>query len=150
MLLVFAVFAAAPLIFFYIWKIESPKEVKRTPSMAQESNSSAPVADVPAHYETAEGLSVLGSSLAPEQFEGTTRAGYQAAKEIPQTLAQLPCYCHCDQGMGHKSLYSCFKDRHAANCDICVNEALEALRLEREGKMTPVQIRQRIISEYAE
>jgi hypothetical protein len=46
--------------------------------------------------------------------------------------------------MGHKSLYSCFEDDHAAHCAVCVNEALLAYKLEKEGKMTTAQIRDRI------
>jgi hypothetical protein len=73
-----------------------------------------------------------------------TRDAYRAAREIPVTLAQMPCYCYCDRGMGHKSLYSCFEDDHAAHCAVCVNEALLAFKLEREGKLSTAQIRDRI------
>jgi hypothetical protein len=45
--------------------------------------------------------------------------------------------------MGHKSLYSCFEDDHASHCATCVNEALLAAKLEKEGKTAP-QIRDRI------
>ncbi len=98
---------------------------------------------VPAYFETAPSRSSLGPTLAPEKFEGLTRDAYHAAREIPTTLAQLPCYCYCDRGMGHKSLYSCFEDDHASHCAVCVNEALLALKLEKEGMSAP-QIRDRI------
>jgi uncharacterized protein with PCYCGC motif len=99
---------------------------------------------VPAHFETAPSRASLGPTLAPEKFEGLTRDAYRAAREIGVTLAQMPCYCHCDRGMGHKSLYSCFEDDHAAHCAVCVNEALLAYKLEKEGKLTAPQIRDRI------
>lgn len=102
---------------------------------------------VPAHYEQAPSLSSLGPTLSPEKFTGMTRAAYQAAREIPQTIAQMPCYCHCDQSLGHKSLHSCFEDDHAAHCAVCTNEALVAYRLQKQG-LTPKQIRERIIAEY--
>ena len=102
---------------------------------------------IPAHFETAPSRSSLGPTLAPEKFEGLTRDAYRAAREIPTTLAQMPCYCHCDRGMGHKSLYSCFEDEHASHCAVCVNEALMALKLEKEGKTAP-EIRQRIIEAF--
>jgi hypothetical protein len=98
---------------------------------------------VPAYYETAPSRGSLGPTLAPEKFEGLTRDAYRAAREISTTLAQLPCYCYCDRGMGHKSLYSCFEDDHASHCAVCVNEALLAHKLEKEGKSAP-QIRERI------
>ena len=70
-------------------------------------------------------------------------------KEIPRTIAQLPCYCHCDKGFGHKSLYTCFEDDHAAHCAVCVDEALLAYRLEKDEKLKPEQIRERIIAHYS-
>src|SRR6476619_4958152 len=55
----------------------------------------APMAQtMPAHYETAPSRSSLGPTLDPDKFTGLTRDAYRAAREIPQTLAQLPCYCH--------------------------------------------------------
>lgn len=92
----------------------------------------------------------LGPTLEPEKFTGITREAYRAVKQIPTTIAQLPCYCHCDEGFGHKSLYSCFEDDHAAHCAVCVNEALLALKLEREQKLTPAQIRERIVQQYSQ
>jgi hypothetical protein len=67
---------------------------------------------------------------------------------IPQTLAQLPCYCHCDESIGHKSLYSCFVDEHASQCAVCVREALTAYQLQSQG-LAPAKIRERIIAEYS-
>jgi len=104
---------------------------------------------VPAHFEVPPSKSSLGPTLDPSQFSGVTRDAYRAAREIPVTLAQLPCYCHCDQGFGHKSLYSCYEDDHASHCDVCVREALLALRLEKEQKMTPAQIRDTIVAQYS-
>jgi hypothetical protein len=91
----------------------------------------------------------LGPTLDPSSFTDITRDAYRAAREIPVTLAQLPCYCHCDQGFGHKSLYSCFEDDHASHCDVCVREALLALKLEKEEKMSPAQIRDTIVAQYS-
>jgi hypothetical protein len=104
---------------------------------------------IPAYLKVAPAKASLGPTLAPEKFTGITRDAYRAAREIPVTMAQLPCYCHCDQGFGHKSLYSCFEDDHAAHCDVCVREALLALKLEKEQKMTPAQIRETIVKQYS-
>jgi Protein of unknown function with PCYCGC motif len=105
---------------------------------------------VPAHFEQAPNRSTLGPTLPPEQFTGVVRDAYRAAREIPQTIAQMPCYCHCDRGMGHKSLYSCFEDDHASHCAVCVNEALLTLKLEREGKLSPAQIRDKIVEQFGQ
>ena len=104
--------------------------------------------EVPAFEVSLAALKNLAPTLAPEKFSGKQKLGYLAAKEIPQTLAQLPCYCHCDKGFGHKSLHTCFVDDHAAHCAICIDEALLALKLEKQEKLTPEQIRERIIAQY--
>ena len=107
------------------------------------------VARVPAFQIDELSLKTLGPTLAPEKFVGKTREAYKAVKAIPRTIAQLPCYCECDKGFGHKSLYSCYEDDHAAQCAVCVDEVLLALRLQKEEKLTPEQIRERIIAQYS-
>lgn len=115
---------------------------------AHASHTSQP-ARVPA-YQTAAASKDLGPTLAPDKFIGKTREAYRVAKQIPATLAQLPCYCECDRGFGHKSLHSCFEDDHASHCAVCVDEALLAYKLQTQNKMTPEQVRQRIIEKYSE
>ena len=102
---------------------------------------------VPAHYEIAPDVGTLPVTLSPEIFTGNKRLAYQAAKEIPQILAQLPCYCHCDRSEGHKSLHSCFESEHGENCGICIGEALMAYNLDKQG-VAVSEIRKRIIAAY--
>lgn len=103
---------------------------------------------VPKFAATAADLKNLPPVLPASQFTGMTRMAYAAVKEIPQTIAQLPCYCHCDEGFGHKSLQTCFVDDHAAHCAVCVEEALLAYKLQKEERLSPAQIRERIIAQY--
>lgn len=103
---------------------------------------------VPA-YQSASEVRTLGPTLAPAQFVGKTRDAYRAAQLIPETLAQLPCYCHCDQSFGHKSLHSCFEDDHASQCAVCTDEALLAYQLEKQQRLTPEQVRKIIIEKYS-
>lgn len=122
----------------------------QTPAPTQHEHSTTATANtVPAHFEVPPSKSSLGPTLNPESFTGPARDAYRAAREISVTLAQLPCYCHCDQGFGHKSLYSCFESDHAAHCAVCVQEALLALKLEKEGK-SPSQIRDTIVAQYSQ
>ena len=53
-------------------------------------------------------------TLDPAQFVGKTAAAHRVAREIPDVLDQLYCYCGCDKHQGHKSLLSCYTDGHAA------------------------------------
>lgn len=124
-----------------------PKPSQSNSHVANHSASVTP-AGVPA-YQSALEAQTLKATLAPAQFVGKTRDAYKAAQQIPETLAQLPCYCHCDEGFGHKSLHSCFEDDHASHCAVCVDEALLAYKLQKEQKLSPEQIRKIVISKYA-
>lgn len=128
--------------------LNNERRVSSTPPQSGSNAANPPAQRVPAHYETAPGKNSLAPTLPPERFPGKTREAYQVAKEIPQTLAQLPCYCHCDQSIGHKSLQGCFVDEHASMCAVCVNEALTAAQLQKQG-LTPAQIRERVVAEYS-
>jgi hypothetical protein len=121
-------------------------EPPASPSESRLNDSS--ITRVPA-YQSASQIDKLEPTLPPAQFVGKARAAYQAAKEIPQTLAQLPCYCECDLAFGHQSLQSCFVDDHASQCAVCVDEALLAYKLQKEDKLTPDQVREVIIEKYS-
>ncbi len=53
-------------------------------------------------------------TLDPALFVGKAALAHRVAREIPDTLDQLYCYCECDKHVGHKSLLSCYTDGHAA------------------------------------
>ena len=53
-------------------------------------------------------------TLDPDRFVGKAALAHRVAREIPDTLDQLYCYCECDKHSGHKSLLSCYTDGHAA------------------------------------
>jgi hypothetical protein len=117
---------------------------------SHEGHSHGAPGRVPRFAATAADLKNLPPVLPASQFTGMTRMAYAAVKEIPQTIAQLPCYCHCDEGFGHKSLQTCFVDDHAAHCAVCVEEALLAYKLQKEQRLSPAQIRERIIAQYGQ
>ncbi len=51
----------------------------------------------------------------PSMFMGQTRAAYAAAKKYPEILNEVYCYCYCDEPpFHHKTLLSCFTDKHGA------------------------------------
>ena len=118
------------------------------PSLAQaQQREFAVTGRVPAYYQTPPDVNMLPPTLSPAIFTGNKRLAYQAAKEIPQTLAQLPCYCHCDRSHNHKSLHSCFESEHGENCGICIGEALMAHNLQKQG-VSVSEIRKQIIAAY--
>jgi hypothetical protein len=119
-------------------------EASDSPSAAGHSHA----ARIPA-YQEVDQIGNLAPTLPANRFPGKTREAYRVAKEIPKTLAQLPCYCECDRAFGHKSLHSCFVDDHASQCAVCVDEALLAYKLQKEEKLTPDQVREKIIEKYS-
>ena len=143
-----------------IWLRESgtqqPSNPEKAPSVATSNPHASHSNDhqhtattrIPAYQRSAQSLATLPPTMRPEMFEGNVRRAYQVAFEIPQTLAQLPCYCHCDRGQGHKSLHSCFIDEHGANCGTCINEALMAYSLHKKQNLNVDQIREQIIKSF--
>jgi len=55
----------------------------------------------------------LPKTLDPNLFKGKAKQAYQIAEEIPEVLAQIPCFCECE-AFGHENLLDCFIDRHGA------------------------------------
>jgi len=57
------------------------------------------------------------ATLDPNSFsDPKVRSAYQVAKEIPQVLDSIYCYCRCEESPAfrHKSLLSCYVERHAS------------------------------------
>lgn len=51
-------------------------------------------------------------TLDPARFDGKTRDAYQAARDVPEVLEQVPCYCGCMSNAGHRNNLDCFTDDH--------------------------------------
>lgn len=101
--------------------------------------------ETPPYHKSAKDAQPLPHTLPPSQFSNPLVAeAYEIAGEIPDVLAQQPCYCHCDKEFGHGSLLDCFVSTHTAGCGICMGETFYAYQMTRQGK-TPEEIRQGII-----
>ena len=148
LLVVLVVIGVAAVALVLMLRSENSTGSKKRAMVASEQPRAGSASRVPAHYETPPDPDSLAPTLSPEKFTGLTRDAYRAVREIPQTIAQMPCYCHCDQSFGHKSLHSCFEDEHAAHCAVCAGEALMAYRLQKEEGLSAPQIRARLIAEY--
>lgn len=103
--------------------------VSRTPLPKPQTETTG----VPIYYASANAAMPFPETLDPREFKPADLSeAYQTAKNIPDVLAQQPCYCYC-QRKGHRSLLDCFRTEHAANCDICIKEALLAAQLHSQG-----------------
>jgi hypothetical protein len=141
-----------------MWRLQTEENSKRAaaPQAVKSTQPAAtPLPDKPTRpteipaFQSGKSLANLPPTVDPEIFAGSVRQAYWIAKEIPETLAQVPCYCKCDRSLGHKSLHTCFTDDHGSKCGTCMNEAFSAYRLQKEKKLKPERIRERIIAEYS-
>ncbi len=112
--------------------IASRRPAKVSPT---EENKHRPHKRIPAYFQSEPAKNRLPAVLDPERFTGQARAAYSAVREISQTIAQIPCFCYCDERSRHQSLHSCFEDEHGSRCAICINEALTAYRLKKEENL---------------
>ena len=113
---------------------------ERAASPAAQSGNSEPI---PAfHGEVPKGP--LPATLDPAQFDGAlVQNAYTVAARVKRVLYQQPCYCHCDRSQGHGSLLDCFAGKHAAECGVCIREALYSYEQTKKGK-TAAQVREGI------
>ena len=78
---------------------------------------------------------------------------YRYAIAEPALLAQLPCYCGCGKLEGFENLRDCFVsadgdfNAHGANCQTCIDEALDAKKLQAQG-LSVAHIRRTIDETY--
>lgn len=104
-------------VLYWATRSEKPGVESGTPAESQQGKASKTRndSDVPPHYETAGAARPFPSLLPAEYFRETplVARAYRVASEIPEVLAQQPCYCYCDK-YGHKSLLDCYTSDHAA------------------------------------
>jgi hypothetical protein len=68
-------------------------------------------------------------------------------------FADIPCYCGCDRGLGHRNLEDCFVnaagdwDAHASGCGVCTAEAIAA-REQLDAGIAIAEVRQSIIDRF--
>lgn len=87
-------------------------------------------------------------TLSPAYFTGKEAMAYRIAKEIPEVLDSIYCYCDCKKHFDHKSLLTCYVDLHAKNCDVCMDEAIMAYDLYKQGHDV-VSIRAAVDKKYS-
>lgn len=75
-------------------------------------------------------------TINPAMYVGKIATAYRIAQGNRELLDSMFCYCYCKR-MGHKSLLSCYTDQHAANCSICMDQAIYAYKLSKQGLSIP-------------
>ncbi len=67
-------------------------------------------------------------------YTGKVAEAYRIAAEIPKVIDSQFCYCYCKKNHQHKSLLTCFTNKHGSKCETCINEVLYAYELYKQGK----------------
>ena len=67
-------------------------------------------------------------------YTGKAAEAYRIAAEIPKVIDSQFCYCYCKKNHRHKTLLTCFTNKHGSKCDTCINEVLYAYELYKQGK----------------
>jgi hypothetical protein len=113
------------------------------PAVLSELSQAENQEPVPAfHFEVPKGP--MPTTLDPSQFSDIlVQNAYTLASRTKRVLYQQPCYCHCDRSQGHGSLLDCYTGKHAAECGVCIREALYSYEQSHKGK-TAAQIREGI------
>ena len=84
---------------YFLYQKEEPKKSSPPSTKLKEANVK---------------LRETGTTLPPERFKGKARSAYEIARQIPEVLDRLYCYCRCKENVGHKNLLSCYVDTHAS------------------------------------
>jgi hypothetical protein len=93
-----------------------------------------PATESRAHVDPASALVEVRPVLSPDMFTGKAALAYKYAAEISKVIDSQFCYCYCKKDHGHKTLLTCFTNKHGAKCDVCIDEVLYAYELHKEGK----------------
>jgi hypothetical protein len=93
----------------------------------------------------------------PEQraVEEAAPAGFQLdmMPANPSVYEQVPCFCGCQDMLGHRNLEDCFVtpdgawESHASGCQVCIDESRMLMRM-MAGGASPDLIRQRIVDQF--
>lgn len=98
-----------------------------------------------------------GGVLAPEDVPPGLAAHYQSAQDHPEIFSVVPCFCGCEEMLGHRHLGDCFVrpdgrglEAHALGCGVCLGEAQQVMDLLAAGAEEPDQIRDAVVAEWSD
>jgi len=79
---------------------------------------------------------------------------YRYAEGHRTDFSAIPCFCGCEDFLGHENLYDCFirsdgagYDSHAAGCGVCIGEAAVASRL-LDADTPATEVADRIVEQF--
>ena len=116
-------------------------------STAEYSQQHSEQFHVPAFFENPDLAEPLNAILAPESVPYFAQNGYKIAQRKPRLIdTNFPAFVTA-KNLGTFPCTPVLKQTHAVSCDICLNEAIDADRMDSQG-MSPQEFREVIIQEY--
>jgi hypothetical protein len=96
------------------WTSRSSERNEQVAVSTRQVETTRQADQIPPFFESEEAAKPLPATLSPASFSNSSVArAYRVAREIPEVLAQQPCYCYCDK-FGHRGLLDCYRDNHGA------------------------------------
>lgn len=95
----------------------------------------------------------VGPAFTLAGLPGDVVEHYAFARANADVYAQVPCFCGCQEMLGHRDLARCFVtpdgawESHAAGCQVCIDESRMLMGMMGRG-MGPGMMRDRIVSEF--
>lgn len=98
-----------------------------------------------------------GGVLDPRDVPPALQAHYESARHNYRIFEQVPCFCGCEEMLGHRHLEDCFirpdgqgLEAHALGCGVCLGEAQQVSQLLAEGVTDPGRIREAVIADWGD
>ena len=106
-----------------------PADMPATDTAASAATSAPAAADGHDHGDTAAPAAAApAKNFPPLDYLQRIPVAYRVARENPEILAKIPCYCPC-MLYGHGDLTDCHRSQHSAGCATCLDEAVMAGQL---------------------
>lgn len=122
---------------------DNQDHTEHTPAVQASATQSTPSTQAPTD------AAKVNKVLDPAGFtDPQVRAAYEAAKQYAHVLEEIYCYCRCKENIGHRALVECFETGHATDCNVCLNSAIVAARMTKDGR-TPKEINTALDALYA-
>ena len=98
-----------------------------------------------------------GGVLTPDEIPVGLAGHYDAAQTNFAIFEQIPCFCGCEEMLGHRHLGDCFVradgaglEAHALGCGVCLGEAAQVMELMSAGITDADQIRVAVVAQWGD
>ncbi len=93
----------------------------------------------------------------PSDVPAALAGYYEGARAHIATFEEIPCFCGCQEMLGHRHLGDCFVrpdgsglEAHALGCGVCLGEAAQVIQAIDAGVVDPVEIREAVVSTWGD